>query len=162
MPAHLAISGNIGKMELKFSSSGRAFASFSVASEDNWKDKEGEWQKKTSWFSCIAWNELGERLAESLEKGNRVVVIGKLEVRTWEKDDGTTAYVTELNVSDAGPSCLYATAEVTRIDREGTQSRSTKSNDSRQGQTQKKKKRPPAPIENDLDEYDDLDDDEEL
>lgn len=70
--------------------------------------------KGTSWFPCSAWKDLGEHVAGSLSKGDRVIVTGSWKERTWEKD-GETRRAWQLEVEDIGPSLRFATAAVTRV-----------------------------------------------
>jgi single-strand DNA-binding protein len=108
----VTISGNLtGDPELRFTGNGVPVAAFSVAvtprikDGDNWRDGD------TSFFRCNAWRELGENIAESFQKGDRVIVSGTLKQRSWEADDGTKRSVVEITADDAGPSLRWATAE---------------------------------------------------
>ena len=84
----VAISGGLGRdPELRYTASGRAMASFGVAVERRWQ-KDGIWTGETSWFNVTCWGDLAEHAAESFTKGMRVVVIGRLQQRSWETEDG--------------------------------------------------------------------------
>jgi single-strand DNA-binding protein len=106
--------------ELRFTPSGAPVASFTVAvtprvkDGDDWKDGE------TSFFRCTAWRSLAENLAESLTKGARVLVQGRLSQRSWETDAGEKRSVVEVQVDEAGPSLRWATATVKRTSAKAT------------------------------------------
>ena len=94
----------IGKLgrdpEVRYTPDGTAVASFSIATSDEWKDKEtGEKKERTEWHRIVAWRRLGEICGEYLSKGRQVYVEGKLQTRSWEKD-GVTRYTTEIIASD--------------------------------------------------------------
>lgn len=118
----LTIIGNTtAPAELRFTPSGSAVASFTVASTPRTFDKNAnEWKDGTTLFMrCSAWRELGENVAETLDqKGMRVVVTGRLTQREYEKD-GQKRTVVELEVDEVGPSLKYASAKVTRAQRSG-------------------------------------------
>jgi single-strand DNA-binding protein len=120
--------GALGKdPELRYTTGGRGVASFSIAVSRRWKQND-EWQEQTSWFNIVAWSDLGENCAASLVKGNRVIVQGRLEQRDYTDREGNKRYVTEVIADAVGPDLRWATAEVTRIERDkpsgGGQSRS--------------------------------------
>lgn len=88
--------GNLGKdPELKYTPSGVAVATFSIATSENWKDQEGNAQEKTEWHNIVAWRKLAEICGEYLKKGKKVYLEGKLQTRNYEKD-GVKRYVTEI------------------------------------------------------------------
>jgi single-strand DNA-binding protein len=88
--------GNLGKdPELKYTPSGVAIATFSVATSEQWKDQEGNAQERTEWHNIVAWRKLAEIVGEYLKKGKKVYVEGKLQTRNYEKD-GVKRYVTEI------------------------------------------------------------------
>lgn len=88
--------GNLGKdPELKYTNSGVAVATFSVATPDSWKDQEGNTQERTEWHNIVAWRKLAEICGEYLKKGKKVYIEGKLQTRTYEKD-GVKQYRTEI------------------------------------------------------------------
>lgn len=88
--------GNLGKdPELKHTPSGVAVATFSIATSDTWKDKDGNAQEKTEWHNIVAWRKLAEICGEYLKKGKKVYIEGKLQTRNYEKD-GVKRYVTEI------------------------------------------------------------------
>ena len=88
--------GNLGKdPELKYTPSGVAVATFSIATSESWKDQEGNQQEKTEWHNIVAWRKLAEICGEYLKKGKKVYIEGKLQTRNYEKD-GVKRYVTEI------------------------------------------------------------------
>ncbi len=88
--------GNLGKdPELKYTPSGVAVATFSIATSESWKDQEGNQQEKTEWHNIVAWRKLAEICGEYLKKGKKVYLEGKLQTRNYEKD-GIKRYVTEI------------------------------------------------------------------
>jgi single-strand DNA-binding protein len=93
--------GNLGQdPELKTFDSGNQLCRFSLATTDYYKDKDGNRQEKTEWHNVVAWGRLGEVMAEILNKGERVVIHGKLKSRTYENAEGQTKYITEILTSD--------------------------------------------------------------
>jgi single-strand DNA-binding protein len=107
--------------ELKFTPSGAAVANFTVASTPRTFDRQtNEWKDGDALFiRCAAWRQLAENVAESLQKGQRVVVTGALRIRNFERQDGSKGTSVEINVDEIGPSLRYATAKVTRANRSG-------------------------------------------
>jgi single-strand DNA-binding protein len=88
--------GNLGKdPELKYTPSGVAVATFSIATSEQWKDQEGNTQERTEWHNIVAWRKLAEIVGEYLKKGKKVYIEGKLQTRNYEKD-GVKRYVTEI------------------------------------------------------------------
>jgi single-strand DNA-binding protein len=88
---------------LTFTAAGAARLTFSIAVNHVWRDADGEQQKKTSYFDCVAWRETAERAADVLEKGLGVIVVGRLEQRSWEdKDTGDKRSKIEVVVDDIG------------------------------------------------------------
>ena len=111
-----------GDPELRFTHSGRAVCNFSVANNPTYFDRErGEFVDKDPVFmQCNAWGDLGERIVESLRRGMRVWVEGRLGQRTYETKEGEKRTVMELTVDDAGPSLKFATAVVTKATKPAT------------------------------------------
>lgn len=108
--------------ELKFTPSGAPVANFTVASTPRTFDKQtNEWKDGDALFlRCAAWRQLAENVAESLTKGQRVIVTGALRVRQFERQDGSKGTSVEMNVDEVGPSLRYATAKVTKVSRSNT------------------------------------------
>jgi single-strand DNA-binding protein len=93
--------GNLGKdPELKHTSGGTAVATMTVATNERFKDKSGEWQDKTEWHTVVLWQRLAEIAAEYLKKGRSVYVEGRLQTRSWEDKQGQKRYTTEIVASD--------------------------------------------------------------
>ncbi|MFF4350875.1 single-stranded DNA-binding protein [Streptomyces sp. NPDC001530] len=116
----LTVVGNLtDDPELRFTPSGAALAKFSVASTPRTYDKaSGQWQDGTAMFlRCTAWRDLAEHIAESLTKGMRVVVTGRLRQHNWQNEQGENRSMLGLEVDDIGPSLQFATATVERAGR---------------------------------------------
>lgn len=105
--------------ELRFTQSGVAMANIRFAVNRRYQDRNNEWQEETSFFSGTCWREMAETVAESLTKGTRVIVTGRLRQRSWETQDGDKRSVVEIDVYEIGPSLRWATATVTRTPRSG-------------------------------------------
>ena len=118
----VTIVGNLtADPELRFTPSGAAVASFTVASTPRVLDKAtNEWKDGESLFMrCSVWRQYAENVAESLTKGARVIVTGRLKQRSYETREGEKRTVVEMEVDDIGPALRYATAKVNRISRGG-------------------------------------------
>ncbi|GAA1746366.1 MULTISPECIES: single-stranded DNA-binding protein [Dietzia] len=118
----ITVVGNIvADPELRFTPSGAAVANFRIASTprrfnsqtNQWEDGEG------LFLTCNVWRQAAENVAESLQKGMRVIVNGRLRQRSYETREGEKRTVYEVEVDEVGPSLKYATAKVTRTNREG-------------------------------------------
>jgi single-strand DNA-binding protein len=107
--------------ELKFTSSGVAVAKFRIASTPRFMDRQsGEWKDGEPLFlACNVWRQGAENVAESLQRGARVVVVGRLRQRSYETQQGEKRTVFELEVDEVGPSLRYATAKVQKMQRSG-------------------------------------------
>lgn len=106
--------------ELKFTQTGTPVASFTVASNERYRDDAGKWQDgATSFARCNAWRELAEHVCESVGKGDRVIVTGIMQQRTYETKEKEKRSVWEVRVSAVGPDLAYATAKVARVKRDG-------------------------------------------
>jgi single-strand DNA-binding protein len=118
---NITIVGNITRdPELRFTPSGAAQARLGVAVNRRWQDKgSGEWQEATSFFDVICWRELAENVAESLKRGARVVVTGRLEQRSYEAKEGEKRSVVEIIADEVAPSLRWATAKVEKTERKG-------------------------------------------
>lgn len=108
--------------ELRFTPSGAAVASFTVASTPRTFDRQSnEWKDgETLFLRCSIWREAAENVAESLQKGMRVIVQGRLVQRSFETREGEKRTVVEMQVDEIGPSLRYATAQVNRASRGGS------------------------------------------
>jgi single-strand DNA-binding protein len=106
--------------ELRYTAGGQANTTFGLAVNRRWQNRQTqEWEERVSFFNVVCWREMAENVAESLAKGSRVVVTGRLEQRSWETENGDKRSVVEVNADDVGPSLRWATAQVTRNDRRG-------------------------------------------
>jgi single-strand DNA-binding protein len=113
--------GNITRdPELRFTPSGQATASFGLAVNRMWNDRQtNEKKEAVSFFDVVCWREMAENASESLTKGSRVIVTGRLEQRSWEGQDGEKRSKIEVVADEIGPSLRWATAEVRKNDRRG-------------------------------------------
>lgn len=117
---HVTLIGNlVDDPELRFTPSGVALAKIRFAVNRRYQDRNGEWQEDTSFFGGTLWRDAAENAAESLTKGARVIVTGRLEQRTWETQEGDKRSVVEVAVDEIGPSLRWATASVTKSPRSG-------------------------------------------
>ena len=118
----ITVIGNLtGDPELRFTPSGAAVANFTVASTPRTFDRQSNEFKDgdTLFMRCSIWREAAENVAESLTKGTRVIVTGRLVQRSYETREGEKRTVVELQVDEVGPSLRYASAKVTRTQRSG-------------------------------------------
>jgi single-strand DNA-binding protein len=118
----ITVVGNlVDDPELRFTPSGAAVANFRIASTPRTFDRQSnEWKDGEALFlSCAVWRQAAENVAESLQKGMRVVVQGRLKQRSYETREGEKRTVVELDVEEVGPSLKYATAKVARVQRSG-------------------------------------------
>ena len=91
------IIGNLGRdPEMRYTPSGQAVTQFTVATNRNFRDAQGEWQSETEWFRVVVWGQQAERTAERLRKGHKVYVEGRIQTRQWEDQTGNKRYTTEL------------------------------------------------------------------
>jgi single-strand DNA-binding protein len=107
--------------ELRFTPSGAAVAKFRLASTPRTLDRaSGEWKDGEPLFlACSVWRQVAENVAESLQRGSRVIVSGRLRQRSYETKEGEKRTVYELEVDEIGPSLRYATAKVQKMSRSG-------------------------------------------
>jgi single-strand DNA-binding protein len=116
----ITVVGNLtADPELRFTASGAAVANFTVASTPRTFDRaSGEWKDGEALFlRCNIWRQAAENVAESLTKGSRVIVSGRLKQRSFDTREGEKRTVIELEVDEIGPSLRYATAKVNRAAR---------------------------------------------
>lgn len=115
------IVGNITRdPELRFTPSGQATATFGLAVNRRWQNRQTqEWEEATSFFDVVCWREMAEHASESLSRGSRVMVSGRLEQRSWETQDGDKRSKVEIVADEVGPSLRWATAEVRKSERRG-------------------------------------------
>lgn len=115
----ITVVGNLTRdPELRFTQAGRARALLGIAVNRRWMNRQtNEWDEQVSFFNIVCWAELAENVSESLAKGNRVVVTGRLEQRSWETQEGEQRNVVEIVADEIAPSLRWATAEITRTPR---------------------------------------------
>ena len=120
----IIITGNLtDDPELRYTPNGAAVVKFRVAVNRRYKDEAGNWKDgETSYFTVNAWRTLAENVAESLTRGTRVVVAGRLQMRSWENQEGEKRTVIEIEADDLGPSLKWATASVTKANRSSASS----------------------------------------
>jgi len=118
---NVALVGNITRdPELRFTPTGQATATFGLAVNRRWQNRQTqEWEEATSFFDVVCWREMAENAAESLSRGSRVLVTGRLEQRSWETADGDKRSKIEVVADEIGPSLRWATAQVTKNERRG-------------------------------------------
>lgn len=116
----LTIVGNLtADPELRYTQSGAAVASFTIASTPRSFDRQAnEWKDGEALFMrCSAWRDLATNIASSVSKGSRVIAAGRLQQRSYQDREGNSRVSIELQIDEIGPSLRYATAQVTRGDR---------------------------------------------
>lgn len=113
--AHITITGNVGGVkDLQTSQSGKSFIKFSVAWSESSKNREGQWvDGPTSWVQCTAFNKLAEGIANTLQKGQQVVVSGNLKPEEWQGQNGSDT-VLAMTVDACGPSLVFQDAQVSK------------------------------------------------
>ena len=106
--------------ELRFTPQGVAVANFRLAVSRRMKDESGQWKDgETSFFRISCWRQLAENVAESLTRGSRTMVAGRLRMRQWETQEGEKRSVVEIEADEVGPSLKWATAKVEKTSRGG-------------------------------------------
>lgn len=111
--------GNVTRdPEIRYTPSGQTVATFGLAVNRRWQNKTShEWEEQTSFFDIKVWAQMAENVSESIMKGTRVVVTGRLEQRSWETDSGDKRSKVEVVADEVAPSLRWATAQVHRIER---------------------------------------------
>ncbi|HUZ41836.1 MAG TPA: single-stranded DNA-binding protein [Acidimicrobiales bacterium] len=115
----ITVVGNVTRdPELKFLNSGQAALKLSIAVNRRWQNRQTqEWEERVSYFEVVGYGAMAENAANSLTKGARVIVSGRLEQRSWETENGDKRSIVEINADEIGPSLKWATAVVTRTPR---------------------------------------------
>lgn len=123
----VTIAGNLTKdPDLRYTPNGQATANFTVAVNRKWQNRTTqEWEEHTSFINVVCWRELAENVSESLVKGARVLVTGRLEQRSWETPDGEKRSVLEVVADEIGPSLRWATCQVVKTERRDAADRVT-------------------------------------
>jgi single-strand DNA-binding protein len=116
---HVSIVGNLTRdPELRFTPSGQATASFGVAVNRRWQNRQTqEWEEATSFFDIVCWGQLAENAAQSLGKGARVLVSGRLDQRSWETPDRERRSKIEITADEVAPSLRWATVAISKNER---------------------------------------------
>lgn len=93
--------GNLGRdPEVRYTGNGTAVANFTLATNERWRDRNGERQERTEWHRIVAWARLAEICAEYLRKGQQIYIEGRIQTREWEDRDGNKRYTTEIVAND--------------------------------------------------------------
>ncbi|MGQ0825138.1 MAG: single-stranded DNA-binding protein [Actinomycetota bacterium] len=117
----ITVVGNLTRdPEMRYTATGISTATFGVAVNRSWRNQQtNEWEERTSFFNIVCWRQLADNVSASLKKGMRVVVTGRLEQRSWETEQKEKRSVVEIVADEVGPSLVFATAEVHRVERAG-------------------------------------------
>ena len=136
----VTITGNATREpELRFTPAGQPVASFGVAVNRRWQNKQTqEWEESTSFIDVTCWADLAENVAESVDRGSRITVTGRLDQRSWETQEGDKRSKVEIVADDVAISLKWATAEVKKNTRSGDSNSGSKnqSNGKNQGKSQ--------------------------
>lgn len=116
---NVTLVGNVTRdPELRYTASGQAMAKFGLAVNRSWQNRQtNEWEEQTSFFDVVAWREMAENVGDSISKGTRVIVTGRMEQRSYETQNGEKRSAVELVADEVGPSLRFATAKVERNER---------------------------------------------
>lgn len=115
----ITVVGNVVRdPELRFTPSGQATTTFGIAVNRRWQNRQTqEWEEATSFFDVVCWREMAENVSDSIQKGARIIVTGRLEQRSWEAGEGERRYKIEIVADEVGPSLRWASAEVKKNER---------------------------------------------
>ncbi|MGH9066480.1 MAG: single-stranded DNA-binding protein [Acidimicrobiales bacterium] len=118
---NITLVGNVTREpELRFTNTGQATTTIGLAVNRRWQNRQTqEWEESTSFFDVVCWREMAENASESLHKGSRIMVSGRLDQRSWETGDGERRSRVEVVADEIGPSLRWATAQVTKNERRG-------------------------------------------
>jgi single-strand DNA-binding protein len=113
--------GNVTRdPELRFTNTGQANVTFGLAVNRRWQNRQTqEWEEATSFFDVVCWREMAENVSETITRGARVMVAGRLEQRSWETQEGDRRSKVEVVADEIGPSLRWATAQITKNERRG-------------------------------------------
>lgn len=115
----VTVVGNLTDVpEMRFTPSGSPLAKFTLADNRRWRGQDGEWQEETSFFDVTVWGDQAERVSESLSKGDRVLVSGRLEQQKWVNDAGENRSKVAIVANEVAASLRWATVAVTRVSRQ--------------------------------------------
>jgi single-strand DNA-binding protein len=115
----LTVVGNLTRdPELRFLNNGSASLNLSIAVNRRWQNRQTqEWEERVSYFGVVVYGAMAENAANSLSKGNRVVVSGRIEQRGWDAENGEKKSIVEIHAEEIAPSLKFATTVVTRTPR---------------------------------------------
>jgi single-strand DNA-binding protein len=118
----IVLVGNVTRdPELRFTPTGQPTTTFGLAVNRRWQNRQTqEWEEATSFFDIVCWRELAENASESLRRGSRVIVTGRLEQRSWESADNEKRSKVEVVADELGPSLRWASASITKNERKGS------------------------------------------
>ena len=120
MSNQITVVGNLTRdPELRYTPTGAAVVKIGVAVNRFYTNRNGEKVEQTDFFTVNAWRQLAENIAETCKVGQRVIVSGRLQSRTWETEEGQKRTVVEIEADEVGPSLRWATAQVTKATRGG-------------------------------------------
>jgi single-strand DNA-binding protein len=119
MTSTVTIVGNLTRdPDLRFTPTGQANASFGVAVNRRWQNRQTQdWEEATSFFDVVTWAGLAENVAHCLKRGDRVIVEGRLDQRSWENQEGDKRSKVEITANEVAPSLRFATVQITKNDR---------------------------------------------
>ena len=119
MDNNVTLVGNVTRdPEIRYTPSGQTVATFGLAVNRRWQNRQtNEWEEQVSFFDVKCWAQMAENVSESVAKGTRVVVTGRLEQRSWETDNGDKRSKIEVVADEVAPSLRWATAQVSKIER---------------------------------------------
>jgi single-strand DNA-binding protein len=119
MDHNVTLVGNVTRdPEIRSTPSGQTVATFGLAVNRRWQNRQtNDWEEQVSFFDVKCWSQMAENVSESVQRGTRVVVTGRLEQRSWETDNGEKRSKIEVVADEIAPSLRWATAQVQKIDR---------------------------------------------
>ena len=114
------LSGNLTRdPEIRYTRDGQATTTFGLAVNRRWQNRQTqEWEEAVSFFDVVCWRDLAENVAMSLIKGSRVLVVGRLDQRTWETEENERRSRVEITAEEVGASLRYATAVISKTERQ--------------------------------------------
>ena len=117
----VTVVGNVTRdPEMRYTAGGAANCTFGIAVNRRWMNRQtNEWEERTSFFNVVCWREMAENVSESLAKGSRVIVTGRLEQRSWETENGEKRSVVEIAADEVGPSLRWASCVISKNERRG-------------------------------------------
>lgn len=120
--SQVTLVGNLVRdAELRYTPNGSPVVTFGLAVNRRWQNKTTQqWEEQVSFFDVTCWRDLAENVASTVSKGNRVIVTGRLEQRSWEAQDGSKRSRVEVVADEVGPSLKWATADIVRVERSDT------------------------------------------